>query len=91
MKERRKYKTYLSTLAAKQMAINGHAKGQNLVFCKIDGKEFSIRFINVNNKTFAANLKKGDYGNLFVFEKFPEIEYEQFFYWKCPSLTSKNF
>ena len=86
----RKYKTYINTAAAKQMVINGHKKGENLVFCKIDGKEFFIRFVNVDNKTFAANLEKESYGNLFDFEKFPEIKDEQFFYWKKPSLTSKN-
>ena len=67
--------TYFSAEVASQLIKNGRGD----VLCKIDRKEFTVNWINCNNKTFSAE-RKGS-GGYQEFEKFETaIEQDKFFY-----------
>ena len=67
--------TYFSTTAASQTIRSGNGG----ILCKIDRKEFSVNWINENNKTFSAE-RKGS-GGYQEFERFePAIQQGKFFY-----------
>ena len=67
--------TYFSTTAASQTISSGNGG----ILCKIDRKEFSVNWINENNKTFSAE-RKGS-GGYQEFERFePAIQQGKFFY-----------
>jgi len=66
--------TYFSAEVASQIIKNGRGE----ILCKIDRKEFRVNWINCNNKTFSAE-RKGS-GGYQEFEKFENIEHDNFFY-----------